>query len=194
MASLVVGYIDGGDTESGLQRRNLGARRDAELGVEVRQRLVHQEDLRGANDGAAHGDALTLAARKRLRLAVEEVFQAKQMSSLLNALLTLRLGNPSHLQCKAHVVAHGHMGVQSVVLEDHGDVTILGRQVGDVALTDPDSPGIDLLQACEHPKGGRLPAAGWSDQDHEFAVTDVQIEFVDGGFVCSRINPGRILE
>ena len=116
------------------------------------------------------------------------------MSSLLNALLALRLGNPSHLQSKAHIVAHGHVGVQSVVLEDHGDVTILGREVGDVTLTDPDCPGIDLLQASEHPERGGLPAAGWSDQDHKFTVADLQIEFVDGGVVCSRINPGRILE
>ena len=116
------------------------------------------------------------------------------MSGLLNALLTLRLGNPSHLQSKAHVVAHGHVGVQGVVLEDHGDVTVLGREVGDVTLTDPDRSGIDLLQAREHPEGGGLAAAGWSDQDHEFAVADLQIEFVDGGVVCSRINPGRILE
>jgi hypothetical protein len=42
---LVVGHVDGGNAEAGLQRRNLGARRDAELGVEVRERLVHQEDL-----------------------------------------------------------------------------------------------------------------------------------------------------
>ena len=43
---LIVGHIDGGDAKAGLQRGNLGAGGDAELGVEVGQRLVHQEDLR----------------------------------------------------------------------------------------------------------------------------------------------------
>jgi hypothetical protein len=37
------------------------------LGVEVRQRLVEQEGLGLAHDGAAHGDALALTAGERLR-------------------------------------------------------------------------------------------------------------------------------
>jgi hypothetical protein len=48
-----------------MQRLDLGAHVDAQLGVEVRQRLVEQEDLGLADDGAAHGDALALAAGKR---------------------------------------------------------------------------------------------------------------------------------
>ena len=58
---LVVGDVDGGDTEAALQRRDLRTGLDAELGVEVRQRLVHEEHLRATHDGAAHGDTLTLA-------------------------------------------------------------------------------------------------------------------------------------
>jgi hypothetical protein len=42
----------------------------AQLGVEVRQRLVEQEDLWVAHDGAAHGDALPLTARELARLAI----------------------------------------------------------------------------------------------------------------------------
>ena len=42
-----------------------------ELGVQIGQRLVHQEDLGVTHDGAADGDALTLTARERLRLTVE---------------------------------------------------------------------------------------------------------------------------
>jgi hypothetical protein len=47
-----------------VQRLDLGAHLHAQLGVEIRQRLVEQEHLRIAHDGAAHGDALALAARK----------------------------------------------------------------------------------------------------------------------------------
>ena len=86
------------------------------------------------------------------------------------------------------------MGIQGVVLEDHGDVAVLGREIGDVAFTDPDCSGVDLLQAREHPERGGLAATGWSDQDHEFAVADLQIEFVDGGVVCTRVDACRVLE
>jgi hypothetical protein len=68
---LVVGDVDRGDAEAALQRRDLGAGLHAQLGVEVGQRLVHEEDLGGADDGAAHGDALTLATGEGLRLALE---------------------------------------------------------------------------------------------------------------------------
>ena len=68
---LVVRDVDGGDAEATLQRRDLRTGLDAELGVEVRQRLVHEEHLGLTHDGAAHGDALTLATGEGLRLAVE---------------------------------------------------------------------------------------------------------------------------
>ena len=42
---LVVRDVDGGDAEAALQRRDLGAGLHAQLGVEVRQRLVHEEHL-----------------------------------------------------------------------------------------------------------------------------------------------------
>ena len=85
-------------------------------------------------------------------------------------------------------------GIQGVVLEDHGDIAVLGREVGDVAFTDPNGSGVDLLQAREHAERGGLAAAGWSDQHHEFAVADLQIEFVDGGVVCTRVDASRVFE
>ena len=59
---LVVGHIDGGHTEPALQGGNLGTGLNAKLGVQVRQRFIHQEHLGLTHDGATHGDSLTLAA------------------------------------------------------------------------------------------------------------------------------------
>ena len=56
-----------------VQALDLGAHVDAQLGVEVGQRLVEQEDLRVAHQRAAHGDALALAAGELARLAVEQM-------------------------------------------------------------------------------------------------------------------------
>ena len=79
---LVVGDVDGGDAEALLQLGDLGAGLDAELGVEVRQRLVHQEDLRVTDDRAAHRDALALTTGEGLRLAVEVLLEAEQLGGL----------------------------------------------------------------------------------------------------------------
>ena len=55
------------------QLDDLGAHLVAELGVKVGERLVHEEHLGAAHDGAADGDTLALAAGERLRLTVELV-------------------------------------------------------------------------------------------------------------------------
>ena len=83
---LVVGDVDRGDAEAALQRGDLGAGLHAQLGVEVRQRLVHEEDLRLADDRAAHGDALALAAGEGLGLAVEVRLEVEDLGGLLDAL------------------------------------------------------------------------------------------------------------
>ena len=180
--------VDRGDAETLLEGGDLGAGRDAELGVEVRQRLVHQEDLRLANDGAAHGDALTLTTREGLRLTVEEVLQAEQLGGFLDALLALGLGHVLHLQCEAHVVTHGHVGVQGVVLEDHRDVAVLRREVGHIALADEDRAGVDLFQACKHTKRGGLATARRADKDHELAVLDLEVQLVDRSAVGTGVD------
>ena len=61
---LVVRHVDRGHGEVPLDPRDLGPHLDAQLRVEVRQRLVHQERLRLAHDRPAHRDALALAARQ----------------------------------------------------------------------------------------------------------------------------------
>ncbi len=191
---LVVRHVDGGDTEPGLQGCDLGAGGDAELGVQVAQRLVHQEDLRLADDGTTHGDPLALAAGECLRLAGEERLEAEEVGGFQDPGVTLGLGDASHLQGEAHVVGDGHVRVQRVVLEHHGDVPVLRGQVGDVAIADHDLPGVHLFEASEHAQRGGLAATGGSDQHHELAVPDLEVQLVDGWVVGAGIDPGRILE
>jgi hypothetical protein len=59
---LVVGDVDHGGLQAVVQLGDFCAHLDAELGVEVGEGLVEEEDLGLAHDGAAHGDALALAA------------------------------------------------------------------------------------------------------------------------------------
>ena len=59
----------------------------AQLGVEVRERLVEQEDLGVADDGAAERDALALTAGELARLALEPFADAENVGRLLDALV-----------------------------------------------------------------------------------------------------------
>ena len=110
----------------------------AQLGVQVGERLVEEEDLRLAHDGAADGHALALAAGQGRGLALQELLDAQDLRGLLDALLDLRLGELAQLQAEGHVVVDGHVRIEGVVLEDHGDVPVLGRDVVDHAVADLD--------------------------------------------------------
>jgi hypothetical protein len=81
---LVVGDIRAGDAQASLQFVYFGAHLDAQLGVEVGQRFVEQEQLRTADDGAAHGDALALAAGQLARLARKPRVETMQDGGLFD--------------------------------------------------------------------------------------------------------------
>ena len=59
---LVVGDVDHGGVELLVEALQLGAHLHAQLGVEVGERLVHQEGLRIAHQRAAERDPLLLPA------------------------------------------------------------------------------------------------------------------------------------
>ena len=164
------------------------------LGVEVRQRLVHEEDLRGADDRAAHGHPLALTTGESLRLALEIRLEVEDLGSFLDALADLGLLDAGDLQGEAHVVGDRHVRIERVVLEDHRHVAVLGREVGDVPVTDPDLALVDLFETGEHAQGGGLATAGGADDDEELTVFDVDVELVDGRVVVARVDPGRPVE
>ena len=88
---LVMGDVDRGDAQAVLQRGDLGAGLHPQLGVEVGQRLVHQEDLWLADDRPAHRHPLTLTAGERFRFPVEVRVEVEDRGGLLDPLADVRL-------------------------------------------------------------------------------------------------------
>jgi len=68
---LIVRHEDRRDAEPLVQADQLGAHLHAELCVEIRKRLVHQERDRAAHERPADRNALPLPARECTRLAVQ---------------------------------------------------------------------------------------------------------------------------
>ena len=123
-----------------MEAGDLGAGLDAQLGVEVGERLVHQEDGRLADDRPTERDALALPAGQLLRLAVEQLLELDGLGRLVDAALDLGLGDLAQLEPEGEVLADRHVRVERVALEDHRDVAILGRDVVDDAIADPQRP------------------------------------------------------
>ncbi len=173
---LVVRHEDGGDAERLLQRADLLAQRDADLGVERRERLVEQEHLRLVGDGAGERDALLLAAGELVGVAVGEVRQLDQLQHLLDPRADLGGGLLRHLEAEADIVGHRHVGEQRIGLEHHADIALVGRQVGDVAPADADGAGGGLLEAGHHAQRRGLAAAGRAEEGDELAPLDGEVE------------------
>ena len=94
--------------------------------------------------------------------------------------IDLFLGELAELEPERHVVVHGHVRVERVVLEHHRDVPLLRGDGVDDPVVDGDRAAADALETRDHPQSGGLPAAGRADEDDELAVLDVEVEVGDG--------------
>ena len=170
----------------------LGTHRRAKLGIEVRERLVEQEDRGIAHDGAAQRDTLLLPAGERLGLARQHLGDAEGLGHLLNAPVDLVPRRLAQLEREAEILCDRHVGIERVGLEDHRDVPVLRVDPRDVVLADDDLAGRDLLQPGDHPKRRGLAAARRADQHHQFAAVDGEVDGVDGDGLAELL--GQILE
>ena len=189
---LVVCDVDDGGAKSLVKLSDLGSHLNTKLSIQVGKRLVHKEDLRITNDSTTHSDTLSLAAGKSLRLAVKEVSQVKDSCCLFNSLVDLILRNLAELKTECHVIINGHMRIQSVVLEYHRDVSVLGLNVVHELAVDLEFTGRDIFQTCNHSQSGGLSASGRTYENDEFLISDFHVEILNS-LVAVRINLAYIL-
>jgi hypothetical protein len=128
----------------------------------------------------AHRHALLLSPGELARTPVEQLVEAEQLRDLMHPPLALLARRLVDAQAVPEVLAHGHVRIKRVVLEDHGEVALRRLESGDVAVADEDAPGSHLLQAADRAQQRRLAAAGRPDEHHELALVDRQVDCVDG--------------
>ena len=175
-----MGDIDRGDAELALKLLDDGAHLNAQLGVEVRERLVHQQNARLDDKGAGQRNALLLTAGELVGLALGEVSDLHQLQRLLNAGTDLGLGDFTGLQTVGDVLFHGQMGENGVVLKDHADVTLVSGDRVDQPVSEIEFTALNGVEACDHAQKRSFTAAGRAQQREEFALFDVQRHALEG--------------
>ena len=171
---LVVGDVDRRRPDLLLQLLDLAAGLHAQLGVEVGERLVHQEHLRVAHQRAPERHALLLAAGELARLAVQQPVELDRGGGAAHTRVDLRLVRLAPPQREGEVVVDRHLRIQRVVLEDHRDVALARGDAVDHALADADLALGDRLEPGQHPQRGRLARARRPDQHEELAVAGLE--------------------
>ena len=115
-----------------------------------------------------------------LRLAAEQLFDLQHAGGFRDLAVDLGLVRAEHLQREAHILGHGHMRVERVGLEHHGDAAIGGGDRVHRLAADQQFAGGDLLQPGDHAQQGGLAAAGRADENHQLAVLDGERDVADG--------------
>ena len=117
----------------------------------------------------------TLTTGHSLRLSVEQVRQVEDSCSLFYLTGDLVLRHLAELQAECHVLKYGHVRVQSVVLENHRNISVLRSNVVNESVSDVKLALADLLKTCDHTKCGGLTAAGRSNEDDKLLISDFKV-------------------
>src|SRR5262245_5814452 len=174
-------YVDRGRFQSLMQLLDLRAHLHAQLGVEIRQRLVEEKHLRVAHDSAAHSDALALASRELSRVALKQLGQAEDGGSAADAFVDLAPWSAAQFHGERHVVGDRHVGIERVILKYHGHVALFRRHIVDDTVTNADLAPGDVFEPGNHPQQRGFAAAGGSDQHDKFAIADRDVDTMDHG-------------
>ena len=92
----------------------LGPHMAAQLGIEIRQRLVHQKHRRAADDRPCQRDALALAARQLARVAIKQRFELDLLRRIKDGRVHLGLRQFLHLQRKPDILGDGLVRIECV--------------------------------------------------------------------------------
>ena len=107
---LIVRHVQRRHPERALELADLGAHLHAKLGVQIRERLVHEERGRVTDDRPSHRDPLTLTAGERSRLALEEVLEVEHARRLAHLPVDLSLLQSPQLEAEGDVVVDVQVG------------------------------------------------------------------------------------
>jgi hypothetical protein len=133
---LAMRHVQEADPELPLKALQFAAHMLAQEGIERRQGLIEEEDLRTGDQCACQRDALLLAARHLPRQALGEAAHLDKVKEFARPLAPRGLGHSADLKTVSDVVDGRHMGKEGVVLEHHRRSARARRRIGDVAIAD----------------------------------------------------------
>ena len=163
-----------------MQALELRAHVVAELGVEVGQGLVEEQQPRAADEGPADRDALLLAAARGLGLALQDVPDAQHLRHFAHAGLDLGPRDAGFAKRIGEVLEHGEVRVEGEGLEHHRDPAVGRRDARDVLAVEHDPPAVRRLEPGDDPERRRLAGRARPEQAEELPVPDVEVDAVEG--------------
>ena len=176
----IVCHQDGRAPEPAEMPAQLATDLDAGAGVERRQRLVEQQQLRLGRKRPRQRHALRLATGQFVGSRSFDSVATDPAEPMPGLLVGLRLGDTAGPQPERHVLEHRHVREQQVLLEHHPARALLRRheharrRIVDHLAVDLDRAALDRQQAGEATQDGRLAGAVGTEQGDDLARRGVQ--------------------
>ena len=97
-----------------------------------------------------------------------------------------------HVQAVGHVVEHGHVWKQCVVLEHESYRALVRWCACDVLAVDDNGSGAGRFQASEDAQKCRFPGSGGTHDRETFSLRDVQVDIGQGCMVA--VGDGQVAD
>ena len=165
-----MGHVDRCDTHLVLNPLKLDPHLLTQLEIEVRKRLIKEQETRLGDNRAGQRSTLLLPPRKIGRQLVRFRGQAHERENFVHPVVDLGLVDLPDFQRISDVLGHRHMRPNSVTLEHHTNVALLRRQEqafgrrGIDHITDADTSAINAVQSRNTHQGGGLATTRRSQQ------------------------------
>jgi hypothetical protein len=148
--------------------------------VERPEWLVHEQDRGFERERPRDGDALLHPARQLVGMVAAEVAELDEVQHSLRALVPIGPAHPEQLERQLHVLLDGAPLEEDGCLEHHAVLAAEASLRRGLAI-DLDAPGARPGQVADEPQQRALAAARWTDEAHELAAPDLEVDRLEGG-------------
>ena len=146
----------------------------AQLGVEIGERFVEEQDVGFDHEGAGQGHTLLLSAGKLVWRSFGVRFHSNRGQRLLHSLRLFSGGNAANIQSIRDVFRDGHVRPERVILENHPGIPQMRRHAGHRLLAKEKASTVGLIKSGDRAQQGGLAATRWPQQKEQFLILDLQ--------------------
>ena len=189
---LVMGDHDGGEVAVALQQPDFAPDLLTQLGIQIGQRLIEQQQPRMDGQGPGDGHTLLLPAGELARQAPSQRLQLHQPQHLRHPRLTFGAGETPHLQPEGDVARHAEMREQRIVLKHHAHIAQIRRQMADALTFQRDLARRCVHKPRDHAQCRGFAAAGRTEQHDHLALFNLQRHAI--GRQGLAIAPGQAIK
>ena len=187
---LIVRHVHGGNPQTLLHPTNLHAHLHAKLCVQVRQRLIEEQNLRAHDHRSGQCNTLLLAAGKLGRSAICHRGEVHCRKCNINLFLDFRCALLTQMKAVCHVLTHAQVREQCVGLEHHGHGALVRRNNHHVFAIEHDLARSRIFEARDHTQGRGLATARGSQKGDEFTGVNIQVDVINRGDLGSGVREG----